>query len=276
MRYANFAIVASIILWVPEFTRGNPTADVDGNVLGIFSAKCAGCHDAARGKSKGKFGYILDLARLADNPKLIVRFQPEQSKLWRLVDEEEMPPEESEQGPLNADQKKAIRSWIERGSPSTKASAQTEAHRPTFLPRSLGWLGRFHVVVVHFPIALLLVAALAEAWGMWRGHAHKSHIVRFCIPVGAVGAIVAAILGWTRAGFSIYSTDRTILLLLHRWIGTGAASFSVFAVICAEWPGRRSLRGIPYRIALFASAILVGLAGHLGGLIVHGPDFLNW
>jgi hypothetical protein len=34
----------------------------------------------------------------------------------------------------------------------------------------LALFGRTHVVVIHFPIALLLMAALGEAWGQVRGH----------------------------------------------------------------------------------------------------------
>lgn len=275
MRRASVAIAVMTIIGAPICALGDPAADLGRKALEMFSAKCAACHDAGRGKVKGQFGYVLDLAKLAGNPKLVVRFHPEQSKLWKVIAEEEMPPEESKAGPLGDEQKKLIRSWIEQGAPAV-AEVGGEKRELPFLPRSLGWLGRFHVVVVHFPIAFLMAAALIEAWRAWRGSAELVHTVRFCLRVGAAGAVAAAVLGWTRASFSGYSADTTTLMSLHRWLGTGAAVFAILALLCVEWRDRGPSRSVPYRAALIASAILVSLAGHFGGLIVHGRDFLTW
>jgi uncharacterized membrane protein len=276
MKCASVAIAVVTIIGAPVRTFGDPAADLGGKALEIFSAKCAACHDAGRGKVKGQFGYVLDLARLAGTPKLVVRFHPEQSKLWKLIAEEEMPPEESKAGPLNNEQKKLIRLWIEQGAPAVADVGGRGKGQVSFLPRSLGWLGRFHVVVVHFPIAFLMAAAVIEAWRTWRGSAELVHTLRFCLRLGAAGAVAAAVLGWTRASFSGYSADTTTLMSLHRWLGTGAAASSIVAVLCVEWCGRGQSRSVPYRTALIASAILVSLAGHFGGLIVHGQDFLTW
>jgi hypothetical protein len=275
MKCASVAIAVVTIIGAPARTHGDPAADPGRNVLAIFSAKCAACHDASQGKSKGQFGYVLDLGRLADNSKLIVRFHPEQSKLWKLIAEEEMPPEESKAGSLSEDQKKVIRSWIEQGAPAGMAK-RMGAGRMSFLPRSLGWLGRFHVVVVHFPIAFLMAAAMAEAWQTWRGGADLTGSIRFAVLLGTAGALAAAILGWMRGSFSGYSADDTALLSLHRWLGTGAAVFAIVAAVCLEWRGRGAPWRVPYRAALFAGTLLVGLAGHFGGLIVHGQDFFRW
>jgi hypothetical protein len=49
-----------------------------------------------------------------------------------------------------------------------------------FLEHLLAWLGKFHVLVVHFPIALLIVAASGELWSLYRGIRHPLSAVRFC------------------------------------------------------------------------------------------------
>ena len=54
-------------------------------VRAIFEAKCADCHGPEVPRPKGKFGYALDLKRIAANPKFIVPGKPEASDLYDLV-----------------------------------------------------------------------------------------------------------------------------------------------------------------------------------------------
>src|SRR5688500_2394577 len=65
------------------------------------------------------------------------------------------------------------------------------------LPRSqLGtFLGRFHTVVLHFPITLLFLAALLE---LIRGRAQssRSDALTLTLFLGCGGAMLAAALGW--------------------------------------------------------------------------------
>jgi len=134
---------------------------------------------------------------------------------------------------------------------------------------TLEWVSRFHVVVVHFPIALLLTAALAEALVVWRGTTELVPVTRFCVRLGAAGAIAAAALGWTRASFSGDASD---ILALHRWTGIAACISSIAAAVL-------SLPRSPpwlFRASLVLTAALVGLAGHLGGLTVYGESYFRW
>src|SRR5690349_21433011 len=55
--------------------------------------------------------------------------------------------------------------------------------------------GRFHVVVVHFPIALLILAAVIELWAMVRRKT-PSPTAAVCAVFGTLGAIVASTSGW--------------------------------------------------------------------------------
>jgi mono/diheme cytochrome c family protein len=272
--------------------RGPTTAaaerDLGGEVLAIFSAKCVQCHAATLPRPKGKFGYVLDLPRLAGNPDRVVPEHPEKSKLWQLIADGDMPPDDAKAGALTEEQKDVIRTWIQQGAPAPATSkgaaaaqkpakqtsaADRPARQMSFLTRSLGWLGRFHVLVIHFPIALLLAAAAAEGWVIWRRDPGLAPAVRFCLRLGAVGAVVAAILGWTRASFSAYHADTTAILRLHRWIGIAAAVAAVGAALVNGFvPARARL----FRASLFSSALLVGVAGHFGGLLVYGQEHFQW
>src|SRR5882672_5752535 len=75
--------------------------DLATEVRAVFAAKCAGCHGPNLAKPKGRFGYILDLKRVAGNREMVVPSFPEESELWELVRHGEMPPEESPTGPLS-------------------------------------------------------------------------------------------------------------------------------------------------------------------------------
>src|SRR5258708_2275848 len=132
------------------------------------------------------------------------------------------------------------------------------------MTNSLEWISRFHVVVVHFPIALLLTAAVAETMVMCRGATELIAVARFCVRLGAAAAIAAAALGWTRGS---YSGDASAILALHRWIGTAACICSIAAALLS-FQQRSPHRGL-FRASLFSCAALVGLAGHLGGLTVY-------
>jgi mono/diheme cytochrome c family protein len=113
----------------------NPRVRDPGNeVRSLFEAKCAGCHNAETGKPEGRFGYVLNLQKVAANPELIIPSKPSESELWLLIRDGEMPPADSPFGKLDAAQKELVRNWIAAGAPqplSTRKPRQQPA-----LPKS--------------------------------------------------------------------------------------------------------------------------------------------
>src|ERR1700722_17056935 len=96
---------------------GARMADIGNEVRGIFASKCAACHGPDLPKPKGRFGYVLDLRRVAENPEMVIPLRPTESELWVLVQRDEMPPSDSPHGPLPPEQKEVIRAWISGGAP---------------------------------------------------------------------------------------------------------------------------------------------------------------
>jgi len=135
-------------------------------------------------------------------------------------------------------------------------------------------IGRLHPLLVHFPIGLVLVAAMAEVVALATGREDWRVVAVANVRAGALFAIGAAIAGWRLA--SAPGIDATSSLEWHRWLGT----FGAFAVLGAAL-ATAGVRGGPpfavwvYRIALFWAAALVAVTGHLGGLLVWGADFLR-
>jgi uncharacterized membrane protein len=135
-------------------------------------------------------------------------------------------------------------------------------------------IGRLHPMLVHFPIGLVLIAAIAEIVAMMTGRRDWRAVAVANVRAGAVFTIGAAIAGWRLA--SSAGIEATSALEWHRWLGA-IASIAVFAAALAA-TGARGRSGLAlwiYRFALFWAAALVAVTGHLGGLLVWGADFLR-
>jgi len=134
--------------------------------------------------------------------------------------------------------------------------------------------GRLHPLLLHFPIALVITAAVAELVAILTKR-QGWHVVAVAnVRAGAVCAAAAAITGWLLALSASVDDGRT--LDWHRWVGTAAAVATIGAALATAGTDGHSPR-VPwmYRIALFWAAALVGVTGHLGARLVWGADFLR-
>ncbi len=158
------------------------------------------------------------------------------------------------------------------GDSSPESGSSEEGHEDagTNVPQPLAWFGKFHPPVTHFPIALIVAAALAEFLFMQKGTALFEHATRFCVWLGAGGAVLAAILGWFFAGFHLF--DDEWVMTTHRWLGTATALWAalIFGLCERAYSGTASRQ--PFRLALFAGAGLVSTTGFFGGALIYGLD----
>ncbi|MBO6513240.1 MAG: hypothetical protein JJ974_04670 [Phycisphaerales bacterium] len=135
------------------------------------------------------------------------------------------------------------------------------------------FIGRTHLVVLHFPIALIVVAAVVE---LWRKFAIKD---RAYAPSAAgslmflfalLGTVVSVVTGLV-LGF-----DGGQRVDLHRILGIVSGALMVvtwFVWISAMRPESKS--GTAYLVMLCMSALSIGAAGHFGGELTHGEGFLT-
>src|SRR4051794_24567472 len=97
LRFPFLTIICLLILRTVSVAAGGipvPKAEdlaVAQQVHHIFQEKCLDCHGPELPRPKGKFGYVLDLKRIADNPDYVVRGNPEKSELYKMVLDDEMP-----------------------------------------------------------------------------------------------------------------------------------------------------------------------------------------
>ena len=137
----------------------------------------------------------------------------------------------------------------------------------------MAFIGHLHPLIVHFPIALVIIAAIAEsaAWltrdPRWRTVAVAN------VRVAAICAIAATFAGWSLA---LGSGDANAVVQWHRWLGVCAAAATAAAALAtADDEGRSPVAGWVYRAALMSAAVLVTVTAHLGGVLVWGADFLR-
>jgi hypothetical protein len=129
-------------------------------------------------------------------------------------------------------------------------------------------------MMVHFPIALILAAAMGEFWSMCRGIRTPRQWVRSCVLLGTAGGVAAASLGWLQA-INGYGVGMPQILRLHRWMGTTTAIWSIGAALLSERDERRGSRSLWFRAWLLMGAFLVAASAHLGGILVHGEDYFS-
>jgi uncharacterized membrane protein/mono/diheme cytochrome c family protein len=262
--------------------------DFGANVRVMFSQKCAICHGPDLPNPQGRFGYVTDLKRVASNPEMVIPGKPGESELWALVSHGEMPPADSPRGPLSTTEKDTVRAWIAAGAPDIRepsaGSSAPALHPEETAPapvslsptaRLVRFLGKFHLLVLHFPIALLVAAGLAELLVAWRGSRAPSPTVQFCLALAALAIVPTVVLGWLHAA-SGHGVGARQVLSLHRWLGTVAGAGVLLAAVCVWWDARRGVRSWCGRVALAVGVLLVGTTAHFGGLLSHGRDFFDW
>jgi uncharacterized membrane protein len=141
------------------------------------------------------------------------------------------------------------------------------------------WLfaGKFHPMVVHFPIALLLVAAGAEFLRLRRGGWRPGRTAVVCLAIGAPAAVFAAVLGWSDAQTAGHQGSTAWVLAVHRWLGVGTAAAGLLALgaALASRAGQSRVAFAWYRFGVILSAALVGATGHFGGALIYGPTYIQ-
>ncbi|MCK0190631.1 DUF1549 domain-containing protein [Arenibacter sp. F20364] len=134
-------------------------------------------------------------------------------------------------------------------------------------------LGRFHPMVVHFPIGLLVVAIFLEFLTLGGKRQGLREGINWMVYLGAGFAILAAALGWLLRTHDDYVGD---LVQFHQNAGIATAILAGITYILL----RNTLNGrfsnfVYYRFGLFSTVVLLVVAGHLGANLTHGEDYLT-
>jgi uncharacterized membrane protein/mono/diheme cytochrome c family protein len=133
------------------------------------------------------------------------------------------------------------------------------------------FVGRFHPIAVHFPIALILLVPILELAGLSYRFDYLRQSASFVLALATAGATLAAILGWFLARSGSYSGP---LITQHMW---GGVSLALVCWLCCILRARthEPLMGLVYGTALATGLVLASWTGYRGGQITQGENHLT-
>lgn len=132
----------------------------------------------------------------------------------------------------------------------------------------LDFLGRFHPLLVHLPIGILIIACLFQ----WLLLQPRLAILKPAIPAlffwGMLGAVFSCISGYFLSLSGDYDTET---VSRHQWMGiyTAIASLVLYLLY------RIRLGEALMRVIGLVVLALVSITGHLGGTLTHGEGYLT-
>lgn len=115
-------------------------------------------------------------------------------------------------------------------------------------------LGSFHLILLHFPIAFIIMAFIFEL-------IKKEYVARLMILLTAITALPTALFGLVLGYNANYQGDLFIYYRVHMILGFAISLLSILAVLF-----RQRDRGV-YWFSLILLVILVITTGFMGGLL---------
>ncbi|WP_367872564.1 c-type cytochrome domain-containing protein [Luteolibacter sp. Populi] len=140
------------------------------------------------------------------------------------------------------------------------------------LPDLAKFFGRFHPVVLHLPIGMLLLVLALEAGRLFSKK--KSSSTQIAMFFAAASAVVAVLLGFVLYYSMPGDYDRE---LGERHLNGGLifACGAVAAFIVKVWVDVAGKGTWLYLTVLLASSVMMGIASHDGASLTHGKDYLT-
>ncbi|RKY18819.1 MAG: hypothetical protein DRQ55_12285 [Planctomycetota bacterium] len=139
------------------------------------------------------------------------------------------------------------------------------------------FVGRLHPMLVHFPVALLMLALLLELWGLRKRGPVPSSSALPCLVFGALGAVAAGLSGWLLHEHDDPGRGVADLLQWHEWLGIAVAVGAPVAAVLAlsGRKGQRPRAVEASRFILCFVCLFLGIGGSLGGKMVHGREYVS-
>lgn len=133
----------------------------------------------------------------------------------------------------------------------------------------LEFFGRFHPVLVHLPIGILLVACVVLLISLSPKFANLRPSIAILLFFGTMAAVFSCFTGYFLAGSGDYDGK---LVSNHQWMGIGVAVLSVLLLLAHKYAKTDTRISAAIAVVLM---VLISATGHLGGSLTHGSDYLT-
>jgi hypothetical protein len=131
------------------------------------------------------------------------------------------------------------------------------------------FIGRFHLLAVHLPIALVLLVPVLQLVGRNPEFSYLRLSCGFLLGLATLTATAAAILGWCLGRSGGYSGP---LVTQHMW---GGVLLTLTCWLCWVIRAKLSLSETLFGIPLAIAVVLVAWTGYRGGQLALGADHLT-
>lgn len=125
----------------------------------------------------------------------------------------------------------------------------------------LEWIGSFHLIFLHFPIALINMLAISETLFIFFRRPIFEFSSKFMLISAAVIAPPTALLGLIYSYSASYSGIMETFLLWHMWFGIGTAILTAIVAFMRE---RIGLSKLYYAFLIFL-VLMLNTTGFFGG-----------
>jgi uncharacterized membrane protein len=123
------------------------------------------------------------------------------------------------------------------------------------------YIGKLHPLIVHLPIGIILFGFVMILLQKWKKDNSFQSAINLSLGLGSITSIAACIFGYLLAQSGDYDER---LINLHQWTGIGTALLVTLSYYFSK-----------YQFSLIVlTVVLLSIAGHYGGSITHGEDFL--
>lgn len=133
-------------------------------------------------------------------------------------------------------------------------------------PEILLFLGRLHPLLVHLPIAFIVLLAFMELLSRWPKLRHANANAGFILALAVPACLFTVLCGWL---LSLGGGYQDQLLRWHKWTGVITAFACLTAGLLYSLNRRTA-----YRTALFSGVLVLLITSHFGGSLTHGSDYL--
>jgi uncharacterized membrane protein len=126
-----------------------------------------------------------------------------------------------------------------------------------------------HPVIIHFPIALFIISVAFDVFAIWRRNPAMTRAAYYNLIAAALTAPVAIASGVIAWQWQLEGARLKGNLLLHFFLALAASG--MIWLLCGWRVLQRRLTesapGVIYIVLALVTVLLIGIAGHLGGIL---------
>jgi uncharacterized membrane protein/YHS domain-containing protein/mono/diheme cytochrome c family protein len=128
------------------------------------------------------------------------------------------------------------------------------------------FLGRLHPLLVHLPIAFIVLLAILELFSRSERFRHANGSAGLILALAVPTSLFTVLCGWMLSLGGGYEEN---LLRWHKWTGVATAFACLVAGVLYSLNRKKA-----YRWVLFSGVLVLIVSSHFGGSLTHGSDYL--